>query len=105
PPEFMEAKLLQAIGNLMRYRSVWRFISWLFGGSARRSAPLEGSFAAKVGGHAVPISVTLDLHCSRVVLRLSPESLAASAACDALESLLSHIPTEPLQEFPDEELQ
>ena len=92
PPEFIEAELLQAMGKLMRRRSVGRFISRLFGGSAGRTMPLEGAFVVMVGGHGVMVSTTLDLPCARMVLQLSRDASAAPAAHDALESNLRKSP-------------
>jgi len=108
PPEHLQAKLLQAVGKLIRYRSVWRFISWLFGGSAHRSAPLEGTFVAKVGGYGIPVTATFDMVLSRVVLRLSPETSAAPDAQNAIEFVFRNTPEADLRELPElpeEELQ
>lgn len=105
PPEQMQAKLLRSVENLIRSRYLWRCFSRLFGGSARRSAPQEGTFVAKIGEHGILISANLDKGLSRVVLRLSPEARAVPAAQAALEHVFRNSPATDLRESPEEGLQ
>lgn len=88
PPEALQELLLQTVGDLLRPRSAWNLFAWLFSGAASRPVPVEGIFVAKVGVHGVTVSVFSNQERSRVVLRLSPETLAAPVARAALESVL-----------------
>jgi hypothetical protein len=89
PPEFVRPSLLKVIGNLMRRRSAWGIIAWLFAGRAARSATVEDSFVAQIGEHGVTVTAVLDRARSRVILRLSPETGAVAVARAALESCLN----------------
>lgn len=105
PPALLRATLLQVMEKLLRWRSVRRLIFWLFGGSTSRSARLEGTFVAKVGGEGVTVSAIVDVPQSRVVLRLPRDPSAGRAAQVALERVFRNSPLESLRELPEEDLQ